>query len=454
MYIAILNRTTKSEGAITLRFRLRDGRAVDLTHRSGIRADIVELEKLDADGTPRKGVRVYNKQLAAEIATEVRAMRTAYALMCEDDAPRNNVVFARYLERVKTGQTATAGDIETRYAEYVREGARDGIRGESGTRTAKYAGKILHRFLRVECLEGIKPSAFDADKLLRLRAFAIDEYKYVTTHPKIYADEKPQQTPKKQRGRNTTALLMHIYGAFFAELENAGEIERTPFARIGKEKRKKINREQYNTPVFLTAAELQTIRTASVPDDLEETRTAFVLQCALGCRISDYKHLTMRNVSKHPDGFLYVHYLPQKTHESASDFAEVETPLIRYAAEIVAARGGFSFGILRDSYEYNKAIRRLFAAIGLQKECPVYNEQTGQNEYKPIHEIASNKIARKTAVDILVKAQINLYASGLHTDGSAAVHHYTDISTADRYTLMCYAYGEKPYKVTDDMRIE
>ena len=36
-------------------------------------------------------------------------------------------------------------------------------------------------------------------------------------------------------------------------------------------------------------------------------------------------------------------------------------------------------------------------------------------------------------------------------------HHckknYTRITTADRYALMCYAYGEKPYKTTEDMRI-
>lgn len=36
----IFRRTTKSEGIIKLRFRLRDGRDVDLYHKSEIKADL------------------------------------------------------------------------------------------------------------------------------------------------------------------------------------------------------------------------------------------------------------------------------------------------------------------------------------------------------------------------------------------------------------------------------
>lgn len=451
--ITILNRTTKTEGAVCLRFRLRDGRAVDITHRSGIKAELSELEKLDATGTPRKGMRIYSRSLAAEIAAEVATMRTAYSLLCADDAPRNNKVFARYVERVRKNPQGGAGDIETRFAEWQRDAIRDKMHGESAASFCRYAGKILHRFLRVESLEGIKPSAFDSDKVLRLREFATNEHLQVLAHPAMYADEKSRQIPKRQRGRNTIAVLMRVYSTFFTELEDAGEIERSPFAKISKEKRKRVFRVQYNTPIYCTAEELHTLRTAEVPEDLEETRTAFVLQCAIGCRMSDYRRLTMHNIATHPNGFLYVHYLPQKTHEAAASFAEVETPLVKYAAEIVASRGGFAFECLHNRHQYNCNIRRLFECCGLRKECAVYNEASGQNEYKPMHEQVSSKTARKTAVNMLTKAQVNLYAAGLHTKGSGAIRNYTELTTADRYALMCYAYGEKPYKAQNGTEI-
>lgn len=453
--IAILNRTTKTEGAISLRFRLRDGRRADITHRSGIRAGLRELEKLDAEGKPTKGVRIYNRDLAAAIAAEVEQMRTAYVLLCEDDAPRNNATFARYMERVKKGNR-TAGDIETRFAEYIRAGVRDGVIGRGRLRMYEYAQKVLHRFLVVDGTEGTKPAAVDADFLLRLRAFVQNEYQYTTTHPELYAGESARSIPTEQRNQNTTATKMKMYAAFFNELENLREIERTPFATIGREKRKKMMRSRYNTPIALTAEELRTIRTAEVPESLQETRTAFILQCAIGCRVGDFQRLTMRNISTHPNGFLYVHYLPQKTAEVSADYAEIETPLIRYAAEIVAARCGFGFTILNYTFGengYNAKIKQLLQACGIDRECAVYNEESGANEYVPLYELASSKLARKTAVDMLTKAQVNMYAAGLHKKGSEAIKAYTELTTAERYALMCYAYQEKPYKTTKGVQI-
>ena len=53
----------------------------------------------------------------------------------------------------------------------------------------------------------------------------------------------------------------------------------------------------------------------------------------------------------------------------------------------------------------------------------------GDNVYRPIYEVASSKLARKTHVDMLNKVQINYYAAGLHREGSKA------------------AFGEEEYRV-------
>lgn len=44
--LTLFRRTTKSEGMIKLRFRLKDGREVDLYHKSETKADIKDLANL------------------------------------------------------------------------------------------------------------------------------------------------------------------------------------------------------------------------------------------------------------------------------------------------------------------------------------------------------------------------------------------------------------------------
>ena len=59
--VTIFLRTTKKEGNIKLRFRLRDGREVDLYHKSTIRAELKDLAKFDENGNIKPKVSVFNQ---------------------------------------------------------------------------------------------------------------------------------------------------------------------------------------------------------------------------------------------------------------------------------------------------------------------------------------------------------------------------------------------------------
>ena len=61
--LTLFRRTTKSEGMIKLRFRLKDGREVDLYHKSETKADIKDLTKLEDAGELRPKVSIYNHEL-------------------------------------------------------------------------------------------------------------------------------------------------------------------------------------------------------------------------------------------------------------------------------------------------------------------------------------------------------------------------------------------------------
>lgn len=76
--ITIYLRTTKTSGKIRLRFRLTEGREVQLFHKSNIEADLADLKKFDMDGSLKPRVSLYNEDLRLAITREIDAMHKAY----------------------------------------------------------------------------------------------------------------------------------------------------------------------------------------------------------------------------------------------------------------------------------------------------------------------------------------------------------------------------------------
>lgn len=115
-----------------------------------------------------------------------------------------------------------------------------------------------------------------ADLLMDFRSFLYDEYQFVERYPKLYEDFDKRELPTKRRSRNTAVTEMKMVQAFFRELEDMEEIEKSPFRRLGKERKKIVMTSKYNDPVYLYKEEFLTILHADVPHYLEETRAAFV----------------------------------------------------------------------------------------------------------------------------------------------------------------------------------
>ena len=78
---------------------------------------------------------------------------------------------------------------------------------------------------------------------------------------------------------------------------------------------------------------------------------------------------------------------------------------------------------------------------GITRRVCLFCPETKDNIYKPLYEVATSKLARKTHIDMLNKVQINYYAAGLHRQGSDAVFRYTSMELRDRYELMNLAFG-------------
>ena len=199
----------------------------------------------------------------------------------------------------------------------------------------------------------------------------------------------------------------------------------------------------YDDPVFLRAEELKQVMQTRVPQHLQWAKDIFVLNCAIGCRISDLLRLTPDKVSVSDDGIPYVHYIPSKTVGKQTTNKEVVTPLIEPAMDIIRRTqlklitGNLNYAKQR----YNKALRKLLEYCGINRQINIFNQETGDNISKPLYEVATSKLARKTHIDMLNKVQINYYAAGLHSAGSDAVFRYTSLELADRNVLMKAAFS-------------
>lgn len=330
-----------------------------------------------------------------------------------------------------------------RFLRYIDEAHRDGVIGDGRYAVALGKAAKLNRFLIIIGQRLMTAREFTTELLMEFRQFIADEYKYVPLYPHLYPRGSGHHWPKKRLRDTTIVHDLKLLQAFFAELENADEIRRSPFRKLSMEKRRIIMHTMYDAPAFLRAEELKVIMATDVPVELQWAKDLFVLNCAIGCRIGDLLRLTMDKVAVSEDGIPLVHYIPSKTARLQNSNVEVQTPLIEPAMEIIG-RTGLHFMNYNHHYgkqRYNRTLRRLLQCCGITRQVSLYCPETGDNVYKPICEVATSKLARKTHIDMLNKVQINYYAAGLHRTGSDAVFRYTNLELKDRYELMKAAFG-------------
>ena len=449
---------SKKKKDIKLVFRLRDGRDVQITHKSDIRADLADLEKLNPDGTVKGRISIYNTDLAKQLKNEFEIMTTAYAVMRESGLDMTSDVFEMEIARIKSPvavEHKTIPSITERFRKYAEDALKYGIIGEARKKHIIVVSDKLERFLYINGISATTPAEFNETHLMEFREFIYNEYQFVKKYPKLYKDVKDQNKPKARLSMNTVASQLKMLQTFLNELENSDEIHKSPFRKLGKERRKVVMKTHYDDPIFLRKDELLKVMKAEVPEGMQDTKDAFILQCALGCRISDFQIMNMDSIAVNIDGIPYVHYIPKKTADDQVGNEEVTTPIVRFAFDIIK-KTDFNFPILKNIYGaagYNAKIKSLLRIAKIDREVPVFNEITKTNEYKALHTMGSSKLCRKTHVDIMNKVQVDMYAAGLHKEGSAAVTRYTQLELKDRFALMNVAFEQEPYKVNAKLKI-
>ena len=459
--VTIFLRTTKTEGNIKLRFRLRDGREVDLYHKSEIRATLKDMAKFDENGNVKPKVSVFNKELKLAIDCEMDAISAAYHSLCEkmQKGHINGEIFEDAIDSLLNPDTQSQKKAEMtmleRFGGFIAEGFRDGIFAEKRMRHYRVVYGALERFLAIKNLRNITPVEFTADMLMDLRYFFTNEYEYVEKYSYLYEGKIERDIPRQPRDVNTTITKLKKLQAFFNELEDKEEIIASPFRKLGKKRKAAVLKERYDEPVYLYKDELLKVMHTEVPATLQETKECFLLQCAFGCRIADFQALTMSKIKVTDNGIPFIHYLPKKTLRENVENTEIETPIMRYALDLIK-KWQFDFPILKyvtGKSGYNAKIKLLLQYCGIDRECKVFDDELNDNIYEPLYTFGSSKLCRKTHVDIMNKVQVNMYAAGLHKEGSQAVNRYTKMEMKDHFTLMCVAFDQPIYKADKELNI-
>ena len=456
--ITIFTRSTSAKGKIKVRLRLTEGRRADLYHKTDIRAEKKDLDQFGVDCKPKDGKKVYDHTLQQQLEEEVNYMKAAFGKMSKEGMDMTNEVFEQIILELKNPivevRRKEPGIIE-RFHQYIDDAVRDGLLGENRAKHILVVCDKMERYLIIKGLSKMTVTEFDQDVLMDFRQFMFEEYNYVDKHKRLYKKMSGRNRPKERLSANTVVSQMKMLQTFFNDLENRDEITKSPFRKLGADRKKAVMKTTYDDPVFLRKEEFFKVLNAKLPASLVDARDAFVLQTAFGCRVGDFQNMSMDNVSVSDDKIPYIHYLPHKTAGAQDTNSEVITPIVRFAFDIIK-RTGFNLPALKNlygEYGYNAKIKGILSICKIDRKVPVYEESEKRNVYLSVSSLGSSKLARKTHVDLMNKVQIDMYAAGLHKVGSAAVNRYTALELKDRFSLINLAFDQKPYHVDAGLNI-
>lgn len=453
-------RTGKKDKEVNIRFRLSDGRDVQLFHKSEFMVLPILWDAKNEQYKAKSVIKLEQRTLFNSSINERKSLiLSVYGGDKSLTSEKLEDLIDKHLHPEKYDITNRKESLCEMFQRYVDGWLDTGVIGSGRKKHYDVVIRELTRFFIINGIDGCPVEDFNKDTILKFREFLRTEYKLVDKYPGLYVDMNSRNRPLKERSQNTIAEKLLLLQAFMVELESNDIIPVSPFRKIGKEK-ETIMKQQYDEPIFLTKTEFNAILTKECPESLQRVKDLFIVQCCFGCRIGDFRRFTFDNIAIE-EGIPYIHYLPQKTHRDGLIRTEIRTPVIRIAYNVIMKyKGGLPNNALLPYYPdgngetgYNYQIKKLLEYYEIDRKVAMFSTTLGANEYKCIYEVASSKLARKTHVDLMNKVQVDKYAAGLHAKNSSAIERYTNMGIKERFILMCAAFGCDEYRVNNTLDI-
>ena len=228
-----------------------------------------------------------------------------------------------------------------------------------------------------------------------------------------------------KRSMNTVNKLLRAFRSFVNWAILNEYTENNPFTQY------KIPKELYGTPFYITIEERNQLYNCDFSDNpkLILYKDIFVFQCLTGCRVGDLFKLKKGNVINGA-----IEYVQEKT--KGENPKTVRVPLTRTAQKIINKYADnkrealFPIKKLTDQY-YNRKIKECFRIAKLDRIVTILNPQTRITEQKPLYEVASSHLARRTFSGNLYNKihDPNIIASMTgHSENSRAFSRYRTIT--------------------------
>lgn len=414
--IKAILRSSKEEAR--LRFRLSDGRDVQLFYKTDIHIKVDLWDSVKEQINTRKLCpSVYrddiNESVAALKAKLLRTYEENKGLITDSK------MFQQLVDGVIIDEKRDCS-IYTMIADFVNEKE---LANNTQIGYIKCLGGIIKRYEGL-CKAKGKPFVFEDVRYLTSKVMAelIDyiknEHVYIKANPALYAKNK--KLSHERKGIGTTNHLLCRLNALVKWMRGKRLVPQTLSYDIN------LEREALSTPFYLTLEERDKIAAIDLSHDksLENVRDAFILQCYIGCRFSDLIRLTEDNIT---DGN-YIEYVPQKTR--GGNCRVVRVPLHPNAQKIIQAHTKLGvFRALKTKWgvTYNHKIKQICKIAGLDRKVIIINPSTRMEEIKPLYEVVTSHTARKTFIGNLYKKvrDPNIIASmSGHIEGSKAFARY------------------------------
>ena len=252
--------------------------------------------------------------------------------------------------------------------------------------------------------------------------FLENEHTISKDYPELYTEVEGSQSVVSERSRNTLIGFMKRLKVFFSWCIAKGMISESPLSGFD------MPAEKYGTPIYITKEEMHQIYAHDFSDEphLDRQRDIFIFQCCIGCRVGDLLRLTRNDIINNT-----LEYIATKTIEENQK--TIVVPLNKTAQEILEKYKDYEGKHILPfitAQKYNDAIKVIFAKAGITRNVTWLNPLTGKEEKKPINELASSHMARRTFVGNLYKQVLdpNIVASmSGHAEGSRAFSRYREI---------------------------
>ncbi len=422
-------RTGKRDKEANIRFRLSDGRNVQLFHKSKLVVDPALWDDKREQYKAKSVIKTEDRILLnTAIAERKKLLLSIYANASNLTSEKLEQAIDERLHPEKYQRPGD--DFFSTLEIYLQKKKLSQMRVRDFfvliralKRYELFVSAYERKEFKLEISSITNETIEDFESFLRNEHILYNEYPEIYEAIPVTMNAKHKFPKPLPRGNNTISSTLKRLRSFFRWCTEQGITNNQPFAKY------KITAEKYGTPYYITLDERNHIADFNLSQhpQLAVQRDIFIFQCLIGCRISDLLNMTEQNIINDA-----IEYIPHKTKDDRPVIVRVPLNerakmLIEKYKEVDSKGKLFPF---ISAQKYNDDIKEIFRLCDVTRSVTVINPTTGEEEKRPINEVASSHMARRTFVGNLYKKvkDPNLVGSlSGHKEGSKAFARYREI---------------------------